>query len=502
MQKSTVAAQNEILFAQISKVDVEKRLVYGRATDETLDRSGEVFDYATSKPLFQKWSEDSSRASNGASVGNLRAMHGKVAAGKLTQIDFNDEAKAIDVVAKVVDDNEWNKVLEGVYAGFSIGGSYANKWDDPVHKATGGTAAKRYTANPNELSLVDRPCNPNANYFEVRKADGVTEKVEFKHQEATEGETSLEDMRAALVEKMEKADYEALTDETIAAKFNELFPDGVEKVADEEPQYEVTGSDEEVGEFAKYLNDNKMSMKDALDAVKKSAVVVVSLPDQLAKGLSTVRAFASVIQELGYIVQSVQYEEQAEQDGSDIGQRLNDAVNNLGDILIDMTTEEVTEMTAANAPAETSAPVLAMADAAKALVKRTDELSKADPKRLQKMHDRLTAMGAVCPATAAKGDGAGDLAKADDQLAKALKDGDEMRKALDAVTARLEKIESEPKPAKAILRAVSKAADIVDSADDNKKGIEPVKKYDGSVDETASLIKLAHQKGGTPIMSR
>lgn len=165
------------VFAQIRKVDEEKRLVYGRAAQEMVDKSDEVMDYASSKPHFQKWSEEVSADTDGKSLGNLRAMHGKVAAGKLTGIEFNDTDKAIDVVAKVIDDNEWKKVLEGVYTGFSIGGSYVG---EKMVEKVAGRDVKRYTARPNELSLVDRPCIPASKFFEVQKADGTVAQVEFR----------------------------------------------------------------------------------------------------------------------------------------------------------------------------------------------------------------------------------------------------------------------------------------------------------------------------------
>ncbi|WP_217918143.1 hypothetical protein, partial [Burkholderia pseudomallei] len=75
------------LFARLTKVDEEKRLVYGRATEEVVDRAGEIMDYATSKPYFEKWSEGIAKATDGRSLGNLRAMHNNIAAGKLTAID-------------------------------------------------------------------------------------------------------------------------------------------------------------------------------------------------------------------------------------------------------------------------------------------------------------------------------------------------------------------------------------------------------------------------------
>jgi len=165
------------LFAQIRKVDEEKRLVFGRAAEEAVDKSDEIMDYGSSKPHFQKWSADVAADSGGKSLGNVRAMHGKVAAGKLTDIQFDDGAKAIDVVAKVVDDQEWRKVLDGVYTGFSIGGAYVG--NKSVEKVDGRDVT-RYTARPSEISLVDRPCMPSAKFFEVQKIDGTLAKVEFQ----------------------------------------------------------------------------------------------------------------------------------------------------------------------------------------------------------------------------------------------------------------------------------------------------------------------------------
>ena len=86
-------------------------------------------------------------------------------------ISFDDLGKRVQVVAKIVDDNEWQKCLEGVYTGFSIGGSYVRKWADG--------ASTRYTAKPGEVSIVDLPCMPAAT-FSLVKADGQTEQRTFR----------------------------------------------------------------------------------------------------------------------------------------------------------------------------------------------------------------------------------------------------------------------------------------------------------------------------------
>ncbi len=162
------------LFVPIIKIDAAKRLVYGVVTAEAPDALGEVCDYASTKPHYQTWSQKFAAATDGKSFGNLRAMHGAVAAGKLVDIAFNDDARRIEICGKVVDDAEWQKVEEGVYTGFSQGGRYVRRWTDPDDPKL-----MRYTAEPTEVSLVDHPCLPDAT-FSVIKADGSTEARRFK----------------------------------------------------------------------------------------------------------------------------------------------------------------------------------------------------------------------------------------------------------------------------------------------------------------------------------
>jgi hypothetical protein len=158
------------MFIPIYKIDEEKRLIYGKATEEQPDSAGEVFDFDTSRPYFQKWTEYFKDATDGKSFGNLRAMHEKKAIGILPEVILNGIDKAVEVVAKVVDQDEWQKVLEGVYTGFSQGGRYIKKWFDG--KVT------RYTAEPTEISLVDYPCLKTAT-FQVVKSDGIIEERNF-----------------------------------------------------------------------------------------------------------------------------------------------------------------------------------------------------------------------------------------------------------------------------------------------------------------------------------
>lgn len=170
--------KNLDLFIPLTKVDTARRLVYGVVTAETPDRGNEICDYESTKPYYQEWSQGCHKASGGKSLGNLRAMHGKVAAGRLESIHFEDAAKQIEICAKVVDDAEWAKVEAGVYTGFSQGGGYVRRWPDETN-----AKLTRYTANPSEISLVDLPCLPDA-AFTMIKANGLVEQIKFQPHEA------------------------------------------------------------------------------------------------------------------------------------------------------------------------------------------------------------------------------------------------------------------------------------------------------------------------------
>jgi hypothetical protein len=207
------------IFARITKVNALTRQVTGILAQECVDRSGEIFDYESSKQHFKAWSEGIAKATDGKSVGNMRSMHSNLVAGKFTDIQFDDAAKAIEVTGEVVDDNEWKKVESGCYTGFSIGGKYANKWADPAD-----ATKKRYTAIPSEGSLVDMPCIPTAQ-FKVVKADGVEELHKFHVEDSspvvkvllvdgamTKAAPLLAGLAGLLGEKVEKFDEAAITD--------------------------------------------------------------------------------------------------------------------------------------------------------------------------------------------------------------------------------------------------------------------------------------------------
>lgn len=133
-------------FVPLTKKDDEKRMVYGYASTEAVDSDGEIITLEALKgalPGYMKF-------------GNIREMHQLSAVGVAKESEIDD--KGLYIGAKIVDDTAWNKVKEGVYKGFSIGG-----------RATQRVGKKITGLELIEISLVDRPANPEA-LIEVFKA--------------------------------------------------------------------------------------------------------------------------------------------------------------------------------------------------------------------------------------------------------------------------------------------------------------------------------------------
>jgi hypothetical protein len=149
-------------------------------TAERPDRDDEICHFASTRPYYEDLREEFSKATDGKSIAPLREMHQLSAVGVGKNIDFDTDAKIISMGFKVVDDNAWKKVLEGVYTGFSQGGSYVKTWrglwTDPTTQKT--QEYTYYTAKPGEISLVDSPCLKDAR-FQIVKADGTTEMRKF-----------------------------------------------------------------------------------------------------------------------------------------------------------------------------------------------------------------------------------------------------------------------------------------------------------------------------------
>jgi len=153
-----------------SKVDQERRIVSGFATLDNVDRQNDIVTSEASMKAFKKFR------------GNIREMHQPSAVGKMVDFKedkyFDPETKKFyrgvyvsAYVSKGAQD-AWEKVLDGTYTGFSIGGKML-KWDDGYNAETEDQIRVIKEYDLIELSLVDSPANQFASILSVEKVDGV-----------------------------------------------------------------------------------------------------------------------------------------------------------------------------------------------------------------------------------------------------------------------------------------------------------------------------------------
>ena len=449
------------IFLPLSKVDVERCEVWGTMAQELADKSGEIMDYATSKPNFESWSKGFEKATNGESLGNVREMHGHSAVGKITQMDFDDANKSIDVCVKVVDDVAWKKVLENVYTGFSIGGSYAKRWQDG--------ALKRYTAQPAEVSLVDNPCLPTATYTMV-KSDGTTEQKPFG--KVAEGKSKYGDVKFADA-KNKRYPIDTPAHVRAAASYWGM-PKNRSKYspADQKTIGAAIASAKRkfgIGEASAEKCAEKMiaSISGLADmGFEKQASALTAtyggwMQSKLKKGLCEVGSLAYTLQQLHYLAITVEEEALREGDNSDIPARLAEIREKLGEVLVDMAEEETDELNPEGEddmePTEKIAKALALISevhGAQALGKAVTGKEHKD--MVQEIHDHAAALGAghngvhdeelkkdgyKLPEIAGKSKDSAEKGKDEDADEKKHSEAEKMFKAL---TDRIAALESQP----------------------------------------------------------
>lgn len=155
----------------ITKVDEDRREVSGFATLDNVDTQGDVVLSEASMDAFARCR------------GNIREMHQPSAVGKLKNFEektfFGEDGTPYSGVFVTVHiskgaEDAWQKVLDGTYSGFSIGGNITDSETEWVKDANKNVRfIKSYDLV--ELSIVDNPANQLANIFSIHKsAEGAT----------------------------------------------------------------------------------------------------------------------------------------------------------------------------------------------------------------------------------------------------------------------------------------------------------------------------------------
>lgn len=438
-------------FMPIQKVEEQADgtlLVAGIASTESVDADGEIIQAEAIKNALP----DFFRYGTGA----LREMHQSLAAGTVDEADVANGVTFISTT--VVDPVAITKVKTGTYKGFSIGGNITARDPNDRKIITGLKLV--------EVSLVDRPANP----------DAVIQM--FKAEVAEESEVSKADLP--------NADKQA------------------------------------VEEIAQMLNKGLISastlLKAAQDVVSPSssteppaaAEPVKLTGDALKKGMYGIQQFAQVLTEVRWLASDAAIEAQMEGDSSAVPAQLRDWLSQGVSIFAAMTAEETAELLASVAPPATEAvEVIAASEAVTDLQKAGAKFSTATKSVLADIHKaildccaKMDGLGYkdaedgddedVAAAAAARDTKAESVAQdsTTEVLSKALAERDV---ALAEMAKRLEKLEAQPLPGKALLKAVT-----VGKSEDT---ITPATIVDAAVvtDDPLILMKAVHARGGVKV---
>ena len=145
-------------FIEFTKKDEDQRIVGGYASSEALDSQGEIVEKDAIARALPGYLGEMDQITGKFRYGNLREMHQLSAVGKTMKARIDD--KGLYIEGKVVDKEAWEKVKEGVYAGFSIGGKIVKQVGNRIKDL-----------KLSEISLVDRPANPDAVFAMVKIDD-------------------------------------------------------------------------------------------------------------------------------------------------------------------------------------------------------------------------------------------------------------------------------------------------------------------------------------------
>lgn len=268
-------------FTKVQKQADGTLYVEGVASSEAVDAAGEIVKASAMQAALPDYLKFPA----------LREMHQLIAAGKTLAADVSEDGKTY-IAAKVVDPVACKKVEEGVYAGFSIGGSVP----------PGG----RSKDNPkiievlklSEISLVDRPANPEAVISLVKIEDAAPPAEEKKAAVQTSGQVPAEEAKKA-------------------------------------------------APAAKQATTESATTKAGASPAAQSSAPATSPGQPVAKGMYAVGWAAELCGSLCALASETQFEADYEGDGSEIPGRLKTLCSEFAEILKDLVAEEVEELVAA-----------------------------------------------------------------------------------------------------------------------------------------------------------
>lgn len=428
-------------YAEISKVEPQDDgtvKVYGYASSGSVDSDGEVISPAAMKAAIPDYMK----------FGAVREMHGPSAAGTAIEAKVEEDGRTF-FGAHVVDPIAVKKVIAAVYKGFSIGGKVTGR--DDVNKSL-ITGIKLI-----EVSLVDRPANPDAIFTMVKIEDA---------------EEPVEEPAPAAVEPAPVP---------TATVVKGISPE--DKAA--------------VGKLAEYMNKGAIGARVVLGLAEAAIAKAAAGPrakvtGALQKGMDSLACFVCILQQLGWLACDTAMEAKWEGDGSGIPGRLRDWLASGVDLFAAMSAEETTEMlTAISAQMEGESAVMAAAKSGQLL--KLLNINLPAPGVTPELVTRLEKL--VAKVDGPDANPAGEEPLAGDLLKAAIEDT--VNKAFQTEVAALKKriadLEAQPLPAKGPTRVVGKADDN-GTGEPGEPAIAPVLNEDGTVNKAATEVKQIHSR--------
>lgn len=312
------------LYAEIAKMEAQDDgtvKVWGYASSEAVDSDGEVIAAEAMKAAIPDYMK----------FGAVREMHGSNAAGTAIEINVEDDGRTF-FGAHIVDPVAVTKVKTGVYKGFSIGGSVTARDELNKSQITG--------LKLTEISLVDRPANPDA-VFTCYKAD----KPKDEEETANKDDEPANKADETPVDDTEKADGDKKDD----------------KEDDKKDKAEKSASVE--------LSESEI-------AILKAVLAKAEKPkdEPVAKSMWQVKSLADVLASLKWLIEDAIYDDV---DAAVIAQ-IKESAGSLAESLKALTVSEADKLVDGLAAKADKSDDLAKAESADELAKAQDALKKSN----------------------------------------------------------------------------------------------------------------------------
>lgn len=312
------------LYAEIAKMEAQDDgtvKVWGYASSEAVDSDGEVIAAEAMKAAIPDYMK----------FGAVREMHGSNAAGTAIEINVEDDGRTF-FGAHIVDPIAVTKVKTGVYKGFSIGGSVTARDELNKSQITG--------LKLTEISLVDRPANPDA-VFTCFKADKPKEEEETADKDDEPADKTDE----TPADDTEKADGEKVDD----------------KEDDKKDEAEKSASVE--------LSESEI-------AILKAVLAKAEKPkdEPVAKSMYQVKSLADVLWSLKWLIEDAAYDNIDEA----VIAQIKESASSLAESLKALTISEADKLVDGLAAKADKSDDLAKAESVDELAKAQDALKKSN----------------------------------------------------------------------------------------------------------------------------